>query len=56
VVEPTLIFKAAALVERGDPMYGGSGTFWRGPLGVMQTLSAVMAHRQRLRAQQQSGR
>jgi hypothetical protein len=51
VVEPTLIFKAAALVEQGDPMYGGPGTFWRGPLGVMQTVSAVMAHQSKLRAE-----
>ena len=49
VVEPTLIFKAAALVERADPMYGGPGTFWRGPLAVMQTLSAVLAHRKKLK-------
>jgi hypothetical protein len=50
VVEPTLIFKAAALVEQGDPMYGGPGTFWRGPLGVMQTISAVLAHREAARS------
>jgi phosphopantothenoylcysteine decarboxylase/phosphopantothenate--cysteine ligase len=50
VVEPTLIFKAAALVEQGDPMYGGPGPIWRGPLGVMQTVSAVRAHRTKLRA------
>jgi hypothetical protein len=50
VVEPTLIFKAAALVEQGDPMYGGPGPFWRGPLAVIQMLSAVMAHKQKLRA------
>jgi phosphopantothenoylcysteine synthetase/decarboxylase len=48
VVEPTLIFKAATLTERADPMYGGPGTFWRGPLAVMQTLSAIMAHKQKL--------
>lgn len=51
VVEPTLIFKAAALVEQGDPMYGGPGPFWRGPLGVMQTISAVMAHKRKLGAE-----
>ncbi|MBQ12095.1 MAG: hypothetical protein CMJ45_11165, partial [Planctomyces sp.] len=47
VIEPTLIFSAAGLVHQNDPMYGGPGTFWRGGLGVMQTLSAVMAHHQR---------
>jgi len=52
VIEPTLIVKAATLVEQGDPMYGGPGTFWRGPLGVMQALSAVMAHKQKLRLRQ----
>jgi Flavoprotein len=51
VVEPTLIVKAAALVEQGDPMYGGPGPFWRGPLGVMQTLSAAMAHKRKLGAE-----
>jgi hypothetical protein len=51
IVEPTLIFKAAALVERADPMYGGPGTFWRGPLGVMQTISAVLAHKRKLCAE-----
>ena len=50
VVEPGLIFKAAALVERADPMYGGPGTLWRGPLAVMQTLSAVLAHRKKLQS------
>src|SRR5262249_61946074 len=44
VVEPSLIFKATTVLD-GDVMYGGPGTFRRGPLGVMQMLSAVMAHR-----------
>jgi phosphopantothenoylcysteine decarboxylase/phosphopantothenate--cysteine ligase len=42
VVEPSLIFKATS-VREGNVMYGGPGTFWRGPLGLMQTLSAVIA-------------
>jgi hypothetical protein len=46
VVEPSLIFKATSVVE-GNLMYGGPGTFWRGPLGLMQTLSAAMAHKRR---------
>jgi hypothetical protein len=44
VIEPTLIFSAAELVHQGTPMYGGLGTFWRGALGVMQTLVAAMNH------------
>ena len=44
VVDPTLIFAAASLAEQGASMYGGPGTLWRGPIAVMQTLSAVMAH------------
>lgn len=54
VIEPTLIFSAAELVEQGDPMYGGPGTFWRGALGVMQTLSAIMEHRRKSRPMSQS--
>jgi hypothetical protein len=44
VIEPALIFSAAELVHQGTPMYGGLGTFWRGALGVMQTLVAAMNH------------
>ena len=47
VVEPSVIFKATSVVE-GNVMYGGPGTFWRGPLSVMQTLSAVMVHKREL--------
>jgi len=49
VIEPGLIFSAVELVHHGTPMYGGLGTFWRGALGVMHTLVAVM-HHHRLRA------
>jgi hypothetical protein len=48
VVDPTLIFAASELVQQGKPTHGGAagpGTFWRGPLGVMHMLSAVMEHR-----------
>jgi hypothetical protein len=44
VVDPTLIVAAAALAEGAAAMVGGPGTLWRGPLGLMQTLDAVMAH------------
>jgi hypothetical protein len=44
VIEPTLIFSAAELVHHGTSIYGGLGTFWRGALGVMQTLVAAMNH------------
>jgi len=47
VIEPALIFSAAELVHQGSPMYGGLGTFWRGALGVMQTLVAAMNHHRR---------
>jgi flavoprotein len=47
VIEPTLIFSAAELVHHGTPMYGGLGTFWRGAVGVMHTLIAVMNHQRR---------
>jgi len=49
VVDPTLIFAAAALAEQGASMYGGPGTLWRGPLAVMQSLSAVIAHHKKQR-------
>lgn len=41
VIEPTLIFGAADLVAKGQPMYGGHGTLWSGPLSLMRTLSQV---------------
>ena len=44
VVEPTLIVAAAALAEGEASMVGGPGMLWRGPLALMQTLDAVMAH------------
>ena len=44
IVDPTLIFAAASLTEARESMYGGPGTLWRGPLALMQSLSAVMAH------------
>src|SRR5262249_21836186 len=47
VVDPTLIVAAAALAEGASAMVGGPGTLWRGPLGLMQTLDAVMAHHRR---------
>jgi len=47
VIEPTLIFSAVELVHQGTPMYGGLGTFWRGALGVIHTLIAVMNHHRR---------
>jgi hypothetical protein len=50
VIEPALIFSAAELIRHGTPMYGGLGTFWRGALGVMQTLVAIMNHHRRKNA------
>ena len=50
VVEPSLIFAAAALAEGSGSMYGGPGTLWRGPLALMQSLDAVMAHHKQRRA------
>lgn len=44
VVDPTLIFAAAALAEGEASMVGGPGTLWRGPLALMQSLDAVIAH------------
>ena len=44
VVEPTLIVAAAALAEGEASMVGGPGMLWRGPLALMQSLDAVMAH------------
>jgi hypothetical protein len=44
IVEPTLIFAASELVDQGESMYGGPGTFWRGAPGVMATLVAAMEH------------
>ncbi len=41
VIEPTLIFGAADLAAKGQPMYGGHGTLWSGPLSLMRTLSQV---------------
>jgi hypothetical protein len=49
VVDPTLIFAAATLTEQGASMYGGPGTLWRGPLAVMQSVSAVIAHHNKQR-------
>ncbi|PKB64394.1 MAG: hypothetical protein BZY80_03095 [SAR202 cluster bacterium Io17-Chloro-G2] len=42
IVEPSFIFSAADMNNKGAPMYGGPGTFWRGPLGVMHSISAVI--------------
>ncbi len=44
IIDPTLIFAAASLTEAEGSMYGGPGTLWRGPLALMQSLSAVMTH------------
>ena len=46
VIEPGLIFAASALAGGQPPMSGGPGTLWRGPLGVMQTLAAILDHHQ----------
>jgi len=48
VVDPAQIFAAASLSEESASMYGGPGTLWRGPLAVMQSLSAVIAHHRKL--------
>jgi len=48
VVDPAQIFAAASLSEESASMYGGPGTLWRGPLAVMQSLSAVIAHHGKL--------
>lgn len=50
VVDPTLIFAAAALAEGEASMVGGPGMLWRGPLALMQTLDAVMAHHRKRRS------
>jgi hypothetical protein len=44
VIESALIFSVVEFVHHGTPMCGGLGTFWRGALGVMQTLVAAMNH------------
>jgi hypothetical protein len=45
IIEPTIIFGAADLARRGEPMYGGHGTLWSGPGALMNTLSAIMQSR-----------
>lgn len=42
VIEPTVIFGAADLAGQGQPMYGGHGTLWSGPLSLMRTLSQIL--------------
>jgi len=42
VIEPTIIFGAADLASRGQPMYGGHGTLWLGPNSLMKTVSHVL--------------
>jgi hypothetical protein len=44
VVDPTLIFAAAALAEGEASMVGGPGMLWQGPLALMRSLDAVVAH------------
>ena len=46
VIEPTVIFGAADLINRGAPMYGGHGTLWAGPCSLMHVLSAILKHSQ----------
>jgi hypothetical protein len=45
IIEPTLIFGAADLVNQGGAMYGGHGTLWGGPGSLMRAISAVMRAR-----------
>lgn len=51
VIEPTIIFGAADLAQRGEPMYGGHGTLWSGPGALMNALSAILQSRQTLTAE-----
>ena len=44
VIEPSIIFGAADLVNHGRAMYGGPGTFWLGPRAVMDTIETVLRH------------
>lgn len=45
MIEPTIIFGAADLAQRGEPMYGGHGTLWSGPSALMNALSAILRSR-----------
>jgi len=38
VVEPTLIFGAADVPAGAEPMFGGHGTLWAGPRGLMRAV------------------
>jgi len=42
ILEPALIFGAAGFGGQAQPMYGGHGTLWSGPLGLMQASRAVL--------------
>lgn len=44
IIEPGMIVAASALIDGADPMYGGPGSLWRGPIGAMHTVAAVVDH------------
>lgn len=44
IIEPTIIFGAADLGVGAKPMYGGHGTLWAGPGGLMDAIKAIMHH------------
>lgn len=43
IVEPTFIFGAADFARGAPRMYGGHGTLWSGPRGVMAAVEATLA-------------
>jgi len=42
VMEPTLFFEAAELINRAEPGVGMAGAFWSGPSGLMKVLGEVL--------------
>lgn len=42
ILEPSLIFGAAAFGREAPPMYGGHGSLWSGPLSIMHALESVL--------------
>lgn len=43
IIEPTFIFGAADFEADAEPMYGGHGTLWSGPAGLIYALEALLA-------------
>ncbi len=50
VIEPTLIIGAADVATQGGAMFGGHGSLWAGPAGLMAMLAAIIeAHAAKMR-------